>query len=67
MIMQKNLRATPAHFKAVSICNDLSEEERITAKALMEETEEKKNSSTHEYTVIGPPWNMEIKEFQIRT
>ena len=41
--MQKKtkLRDAPAHFKAVSICYKLSEEERKTTKTLMEEDNEK--------------------------
>ena len=37
----KNLKDAPAHFKAVSICYDLSEEERKTTKTLMEGAKEK--------------------------
>ena len=61
------LKEAEDQLKQLSITYDLSEEERNTIKTLVEEAREmSKNSTTHEFKVRGPPWNLEIKRFKLR-
>ena len=53
--------------KQLSVCYDLSEEERVTVKTLVEQAKEKsKNSTSHIFRVRGPPGNMKIYRFLLR-
>lgn len=61
------LKNAPSHLNKVSLCYDLSEEERDHQKILASEADElSKNSETHDFRVRGPPGNMEIKKFKRR-
>ena len=61
------LRDAPDHLNKLSVCYDLSEEERKQTKEMVEIAKQKTQGSTnYEFRVRGPPWNLEIKQFKKR-
>ena len=61
------LRDAPDHLNKLSVCYDLSEEERKQTKEMVELAKKKTQESTnYEFRVRGPPWNLEIKQFKKR-
>ena len=60
----KNLKGAVDHMRKYSVCYDMTKEERVKIKELVNSTKEKsQNTPKQDFKVRGPPWQPEIKIF----
>ena len=60
----KNLKGAADHMRKYSICYDMTKEERVKIKELVNSAKEKsQNTPKQDFKVRGPPWQTEIKIF----
>ena len=63
----RNLRNAPDHLRKISICYDMTEDERQKTRDMLTEAKEKtESSSKYFFKVQGPPWALEIAQYRRR-
>ena len=63
----RNLRNAPDHLRQISICYDMTEDERKKIKSMVAQAKEKSESSSkYIYKIRGPPWALEEVQYRKR-